>query len=69
MNEVKSIVAKGEIEHIEQFLLLSQYLQKLFAAVAADMYIICGKGVNIDWIWKVLVFYIGNSVTPDLNIF
>ena len=40
--KVENIVAKGEIAHFEQFLLLSRRLQMSSAADAS----ICGKGLN-----------------------
>ena len=36
LKKVENIVAKGEISHFEQFLLLSQIFQKLSAAEASE---------------------------------
>ena len=36
MKRIEDIVAKGEIAHHEQFLLLSQYFQKLYVAEPSE---------------------------------
>ena len=44
LNRVENIVSKGEIARFEQFLLLSQSLQKTSATEASES--ICGKGLK-----------------------
>ena len=43
LNIVENIVTKGEIARFEQFLLLSQCFQKLFAAEASEIVCMCER--------------------------